>query len=183
MVAEATAFVLERLAKSLTDDGLARDTVEAVLPTSRDFLDLKARAQALQEFRAGDKWDDLVTVFTRPANLAKKLPDDEAAEAAAEPDGGVEPAQASTRSCSRWTPKRRCSRPTRGGGQGGAGVERRQYGEALTALAALRPAVDRYFDDVLVMAKEEDVKLNRLRQLAAIAALVRRVAALELIQA
>ena len=39
---EATAFVLERLAKTLTDDGLARDTVDAVLPTSRDFLDLRA---------------------------------------------------------------------------------------------------------------------------------------------
>jgi glycyl-tRNA synthetase beta chain len=58
-----------------------------------------------------------------------------------------------------------------------------KYGEALAALAALRPEVDRYFDDVLVMAKEEDVKFNRLRQLAAIAELVRSVASLELVQA
>ncbi len=43
VVPEATAFVLERLAKTLTDDGLARDTVDAVLPTSRDFLDLRLR--------------------------------------------------------------------------------------------------------------------------------------------
>jgi glycyl-tRNA synthetase beta subunit len=42
--------------------------------------------------------------------------------------------------------------------------------------------VDRYFDDVLVMAKEEPLRVNRLRQLAAIAALVRNVAYLELVQ-
>jgi glycyl-tRNA synthetase beta subunit len=42
--------------------------------------------------------------------------------------------------------------------------------------------VDRYFDDVLVMADDEAVRLNRLRQLAAIAATVRTVAYLDLIQ-
>ena len=63
VVPEATAFILERLAKALTDDGIARDTVDAVLPTSRDFLDLRARAEALQRFRSGPAWDDLVTVY------------------------------------------------------------------------------------------------------------------------
>ncbi len=44
-----------------------------------------------------------------------------------------------------------------------------RYEEALAVLAALRPHVDHYFDDVLVMAEEEAVRRNRLRQLAAIA--------------
>ncbi len=178
VVAEATAFVLERLAKSLTDDGLARDTVDAVLPTSRDFLDLKARAQALQEFRAGDQWEDLVTIFNRPANLAKKLPGDDAAEAAIKPDGGVHPklfqVEAEEALFAAYTAATAKVTPATAAGR---------YGEALTALAALRPAVDRYFDEVLVVAKEEEVKLNRMRQLAAIAGLVRKVAVLELIQA
>ena len=38
------------------------------------------RAQALHEFRSGAPWEDLVTVFTRPSNLAKKLPAEAAAE-------------------------------------------------------------------------------------------------------
>ncbi len=178
VIADATAFVLDRLAKALTDEGLARDTVEAVLPTSRDFLDLRARADALQKFRAGDKWEDLVTLFSRPANLAKKLPPEAEVEAAAKPSGGVEPElfrvdaektlfAAYTEAAAKLTPA----------------VAAGQYGEALAALAGLRPAVDSYFDDVLVMDKEEDVKLNRLRQLAAIARLVSGVAALELVQA
>jgi glycyl-tRNA synthetase len=178
VVTEGTAFILERLAKTLADEGLARDTVDAVLPTSRDFLDLKARAQALHKFRAGSKWDDLVTIFTRPANLAKKLPPEAEAEAVGKPDGGVDPAlfqvdaektlfTAYTDAAAKVTPA----------------VAAGKYGDALAALAALRSTVDRYFDDVLVMAKEEDVKLNRLRQLAAIARLVGSVAALELVQA
>jgi len=39
---------------------------------------------------------------------------------------------------------------------------------ALKAAAALRPAVDRYFDDVLVMDEDPAVRANRLAQLAAI---------------
>ena len=176
VIPEATAFVLERLAKTLTDEGVARDTVDAVLPTSRDFLDLRLRAQALHEFRAGERWEDLVTVFTRPSNLAKKLP----VEAAAAPDeaqGGVSPdlfqAEAEAALFAAW---RDAAAEVAGT------VEAQRYEQALTLLAGLRPAVDRYFDDVLVMAEDEAVRLNRLRQLAAVAATVRRVAWLELVQ-
>ena len=56
------------------------------------------------------------------------------------------------------------------------------YGDALAALAGLRPALDRYFDDVLVMAEDEAVRLNRLRQLRAVAETVRKVAHLDLLQ-
>jgi len=178
VLSEATAFILERLAKTMTDDGLARDTVEAVLPTSRDFLDLRARAQAVHEFRAGSEWEDLVTMFTRPANLARQLSPEAAAEAAGMPRGGVDPElfqdEAEKTLFSAWQETE---------AKAGPAVETGRYDEALAELARMRPAVDRYFDDVLVMAKEEDIRQNRLRQLAAIAALVRRVAHLELVQA
>ncbi|WP_250656072.1 glycine--tRNA ligase subunit beta [Alkalimarinus coralli] len=36
------------------------------------------------------------------------------------------------------------------------------YGEALQSLASLRPSIDRFFDDVMVMADDEAVKNNRL---------------------
>ncbi len=176
-VSEATSFIIERLAKSLGDGGLARDTVAAVLPTSRDFLDLRARAEALHGFRSGGRWEDLATVFTRPANLARQLPPDEAGEGSARPLGGVAPAlfhaEAESQLFAAWQ---------EAAGRVGAAIEEQRYGDALTALAALRPVVDSYFDDVLVMAEDEAVRLNRLRQLAAIAATVRSVAWLELVQ-
>ena len=176
-VPEATSFIMERLAKSLGDEGLARDTVSAVLPTSRDFLDLRARAQALHGFRSGERWEDLVTVFTRPANLARQLPLDEADVGAVRPLGGVTPAlfhaEVESELFADWQ---------EAAGKVGAAVVEQRYGDGLIALAALRPVVDRYFDDVLVMAEDEAVRLNRLRQLAAVAATVRSVAWLELVQ-
>ena len=146
------------------------------LPTSRDFLDLRLRAAALHEFRASAQWEDLVTVFTRPSNLAKKLPA-EAAAPAGDPQGGVVPAnfQADVEGAlfAAWQEAVAKVEPA---------VKEQRYGDALAALAALRPAVDRFFDDVLVMAEDEAVRFNRLRQLAAIAATVRTVAWLELVQ-
>jgi glycyl-tRNA synthetase beta chain len=47
-------------------------------------------------------------------------------------------------------------------------VTSRRYGEALTRLAALRPAVDAFFDKVLVMADDVRVRANRLALLAAL---------------
>lgn len=177
VVPEATAFVLERLAKAMTDAGIARDTVDAVLPTSRDFLDLRLRGMALHDFRSSAQWEDLVTVFTRPFNLAKKLPEEAAAQAADQPDFGVLPslfqADAEQALFDAWQDALAKLAPA---------VRTQRYGDALSTLAALRPAIDRYFDDVLVMAEDEAVRLNRLRQLAAIAAMVRAIACLELVQ-
>ena len=177
VVGQATAFILERLSRQLTDEGFSRDVVEAVLPTSREFLDLKDRATALQEFRSGPRWEDLVTAFTRPANLARQLSPEAAAEAASTPGWGILPtlfeAEAEEALYVAWQQARRRVEEA---------MSQRNYQEALAALADLRPAVDRYFDQVLVMVEQDDIRLNRLRQLAAIAGTVRQVAHLEVIQ-
>ena len=41
-------------------------------------------------------------------------------------------------------------------------LDERRYADALRALAALRAPVDKFFDDVLVMADDEALKNNRL---------------------
>ena len=176
VVPEATAFILERVAKTLTDDGIGRDIVDAVLPTSHDFLDLRARAEALARFRAGEAWEDLATVYTRPTNLAKKLPEGAAPEPG-EALGGVQPSlfqvEAERVLMGEWW---------QAAGEAGIAVEKRDYAKALATLAKLRPFLDKYFDDVLVMADDDAVRLNRLRQLAAIADSVKKVAYLEYVQ-
>ena len=47
---------------------------------------------------------------------------------------------------------------------------------ALMALATTRPAVDRFFDDVLVMADDPAVRANRLALLRGVAQTMNRVA-------
>jgi len=41
----------------------------------------------------------------------------------------------------------------------------RDYRRALEAISTLRPAVDRFFDKVLVMAEDREIRQNRLRLL------------------
>ncbi len=55
-------------------------------------------------------------------------------------------------------------------------VTARRYAEALTLLAALRPAVDAFFDHVLVMTEDVRVRANRLALLAALQRLFLHIA-------
>jgi glycyl-tRNA synthetase beta chain len=50
------------------------------------------------------------------------------------------------------------------------------YRHAFELLLSLRPTIDKFFDDVLVMAKEEDLRANRLRLLAYVRSLFGRLA-------
>ena len=50
------------------------------------------------------------------------------------------------------------------------------YASALKALATAKPVVDRYFDDVMVMADDAAVRANRLALLSGVAATMNRVA-------
>jgi glycyl-tRNA synthetase beta chain len=50
------------------------------------------------------------------------------------------------------------------------------YASALRALAAAKPVVDRFFDDVMVMADDPAVRANRLALLNRVAATMNRVA-------
>ena len=52
----------------------------------------------------------------------------------------------------------------------------RQYGAALEQIASLRPQVDAFFDAVMVMAPEEDLRGNRLALLARITGDFSRIA-------
>jgi len=53
---------------------------------------------------------------------------------------------------------------------------RRDYTGALLALATARPAVDRFFDDVMVMADDPAIRANRLALLRGVAHTMNRVA-------
>ncbi|MFA5700982.1 MAG: DALR anticodon-binding domain-containing protein, partial [Desulfuromonas sp.] len=52
-----------------------------------------------------------------------------------------------------------------------AAMRESKYLEALHAIATLRPAVDSFFNDVMVMAENEQVKTNRLALLTDVSSL------------
>jgi glycyl-tRNA synthetase beta chain len=170
VVGEAVDFIKERLAKFLVDNAIPRDAVEAVLATSDVFADVRRRAVSLDAFRSSDLWDDLVVVHTRPSNLARKLPEGDGAPTV---DASLFAAEAEEALHRAWVEADAAVEAATGQGD---------HLAALTALAGLRPVVDRFFDDVLVMADDEAVRLNRLRLLAVVSASVRRSAHLERLQ-
>ena len=61
-------------------------------------------------------------------------------------------------------------------GQAATAVARDDYGTALQAMATLRPAVDAFFDKVMVMAEDKALMQNRVRLLMDVAGLFDRVA-------
>lgn len=61
--------------------------------------------------------------------------------------------------------------------------EKRDYTAALTQLAALRPLVDAFFDQVMVMAEDAAVRANRLLLLSRLRSLFLQVADISLLQA
>lgn len=152
-IAEALlGFITDRLRPFFLDrdDALDVTTFDAVLarrPTS--LVDFANRLEAVQAFIALDEAESLAAANKRIANILKKadqdtgrsvqtkLLSDDAEKALFE---ALDTASEAVRPML---------------------VERR-YADALQALASLKAPVDRFFDEVLVMAEDDALKNNRL---------------------
>ncbi len=151
-------FFADRLRYYLRDvRGHKYDEVNAVLAASADEpLDAAERAQAISLVRPTPDFEPLATSFKRIKNILKQAGVEEhpAAPAAQESlleEGAEKELFAAFREVSPRVAKEK---------------QEGNYTLALTAIASLRPTVDRFFDDVLVMAKDEKVRKNRLAFLA-----------------
>jgi len=163
-------FLLDRLRGHYLDAGLAPDLFEAVaaLRPTRP-LDFDRRIRAVAAFRDLPEAASLAAANKRVHNILRQAE----TEATGTPDLDrlQEPAE-------RALAEALASHA--------AAVEpdlaRGDYHAALTELAGLRPAVDRFFDQVMVMADDPAVRANRLALLGQMAALFLRVADLSRLQ-
>ncbi|MFN2338733.1 MAG: DALR anticodon-binding domain-containing protein, partial [Gammaproteobacteria bacterium] len=163
-------YMMERLRGYYADSGIAIDTFDAVLarrPTRP--LDFQQRLRAVEEFRQLAESPSLAAANKRIRNILRKteeaIPDRIDAGLLRE-DAERELAQALD------------GLATSVGAQFDAG----QYTEGLRRLAALRAPVDRFFDEVMVMAEEPGLRANRLALLGSLEALFLRVADLSRLQ-
>lgn len=168
-------FFLDRLRFWLQDSGgFGADSADAVLAASDSVpVDVLARARALAEVRHTPDFEALAVSFKRIRNILEQSGMAESLDGAnldpALLEGGAEAAlHASLQSV-------------------GAKIAecnvKRDYATSLRAIATLRPALDRYFDDVLVMAEDEDVRRNRLVFLASMLRALSTIADFSLIDA
>jgi glycyl-tRNA synthetase beta chain len=155
-------FVLQRLRTVMLDRGMAYDTADAALGAeSDDPVDLMARAQALHELGSDPVMARLATGFARASRIL-----DQGAPAPEVDEGRVtEPAEVELLGA--W-------RAVAAEVEDAAGA--RRYGEALQALARLADPIDRFFDDVMVMVPDLEVRANRLALLRDVAGGFLRVA-------
>jgi len=159
--AEVVEFIRLRLVNMLTGQGFALDAVEAVLAAGfDDAVDAVARVEALAELKGRDDFEPLSVAFKRVVNIIK---------------GGVEAAIAPAlfeADCE----KALFAALQQAQGEVAALVANGDYAAALKAIALLRAPVDGFFDGVMVMAKDEAVKTNRLALLTGVAGLFQGIA-------
>jgi len=140
-------FLIERVKYYCSEiRGYAMDEVLAVLSAGADNLqDVLARLEAVKAVRASEDFEPLAASFKRMKNILD--------QAKFTPSGKVDEAlfeDASERAL--W----------KAFGEVAARVQGASYAEVLAGMATLRPAVDLFFEKVLVNAPDMAVRANRL---------------------
>ncbi|MHB8057115.1 MAG: glycine--tRNA ligase subunit beta [Desulfuromonadaceae bacterium] len=146
---------------NLLGNQFAVDAVDAAIAAGfDDLVDVKARITALAEFKTHPDFEPLAVAFKRVGNIIKagidtpvdpSLFQDTAERTLYEAIQEVKSSADELISSGAWL-------------------------EALTVIATLRGPVDIFFDKVMVMAEEQQVRSNRLALLTSIARLVGKVA-------
>lgn len=159
---EVLAFMRQRLRVLLMDEGCRHDVVDASLAVFPDRPAAAAeRARRLQEAIDTPAMAEVVRVYQRVANLARQ----------AEPGSRVDPA-----ACAHPSERTLLDAVEGVAPRVEEAARRGRVAEALKILAGLAPAVDGFFEDVLVMDPDPAVRRNRLALLAAVREVFDRVA-------
>ncbi len=160
--AEVLEFFRVRLRGALVELGLPADCVDAALTAGMDNVaDVVARAEAVSELRGRPDFEPLASAFKRVANILKG----ERAGDEPDPKRFAEDAERALWDAFREIRSRVDASLTAG-----------DYHGSLQVLAELKDPVDRFFDAVLVMDEDENVRRNRLALLGSINATFTRIA-------
>lgn len=153
----ALEFIAERAKYLLREKyGFAYDEVNAAMAAGADDLvDVRSRVMALQAIRHSRNFEPLAMAFRRIRKILEK------AGADGKRAGNVDTSLLRTEA-ERLLHGEARQLAERAGKHKRAG----EYREALEAISGLRPTVDRFFDDVLVMDKDDAIRKNRLALLA-----------------
>lgn len=160
---DITDFLYDRVRGYLKDKGYTTNEVEAVVSLRPDTLhDILGRMEAVRTFAALPEAEALAAANKRITNILRKN---------TEPVGTVNPALFQEEAEGALHAAIERVRPAVE-----AAFASGDFTAALRDLAQLRDAVDRFFNDVMVMAEDAQLRANRLALLASLHALANRVA-------
>jgi len=161
---ELTSFIYERLRGYLREQGYTANQIAAVVDDApADIHLVPARLAAVQSFEALPESSALAAANKRIVNILRKsLSEAAPAVDRSRLENGAEH--------DLWLAFQKLEPAV------DADCGRGDFASALKALATAKPAVDRFFDDVLVMADDPAIRANRLALLRGIATTMNRVA-------
>ncbi|MGH8177804.1 MAG: glycine--tRNA ligase subunit beta [Steroidobacter sp.] len=167
-VEDVWSYLMERLRSLYLEESAPRvittEMFDAVLATKpHSPLDIDLRLRALGSFLTLPASTSLASANKRIANILRKASGD--ISAAVDTDRLEHAAERQL--FEHVLSMERAVNPL---------VSRREYGQALTRLSSLRDDVDGFFDNVMVMAEDPDVRTNRLGLLTRLRGLFLQVA-------
>jgi glycyl-tRNA synthetase beta chain len=150
-------FILERARFILRDrDGFAYDEVNAVFRAgAEDLVDAQKRLVALKSIRKSKNFEPLAVSFKRVRKILEKAE-------LGKSEGRRVQAELFDHDAERelYAAMREAAARVQTAKRGG------RYQEALEIIAGLRKAIDRFFEEVMVMAEDERIRNNRLTLLS-----------------
>jgi len=166
---ELLAFFHDRLKVYLRDSGARHDLIDAILsPEDDDLLIVVRKVEALGAMLDTDAGANLFAGTKRALNI---LAAEEKKDGEGSFDGQIdkslltEPAERELANVLASV-----------AGHVDAHIAKEEYAEAFAVLSELRPAVDAFFDHVMVNAEDAAVRINRLRLLSSLRATTHKLA-------
>ncbi len=154
-------FFRQRLAGMLASEGLRSDVVDAALSVGFDDpLIAREKVRALDGLRTSEDYQPLITALKRAGNILPREFSGSVKKSMLKLDAEKALHEAFTEIKDRIKDK----------------TEKLDFRGALADIASLRKYVDAFFDTVMVMDKDPDVKNNRLALLAGITGLFSQIA-------
>lgn len=167
-ISEVLEFIVQRMRGVLLERGFSHDLIDAALAIpSYDITEVYSRIMALQELRQSDIFEDYMVVYNRCHNLSKKWEDD-----SVNADALVDESEINLHrsfNLIKYDVYR--------------SINERDYLSACKMMASLRPQVDEFFNAVMVMVEDKELKAARLGLLKSIANLCNFIADFSIIVA
>ncbi len=159
---EILDFIKGRFFHRQTAAGIPAGVVEAVQAAGfDDIVEANQRLEALNRFRHRDDFADLMTAFKRIVNITRK----EKESYRLDPDRLREKAEQELYRAAQVASEKIAAALAGG-----------DYDAALAAVAELKESVDTFFDEIMVMVDDPEIRQNRLALLQGIAADFRKIA-------
>jgi glycyl-tRNA synthetase beta chain len=157
------SFLQNRIIQLLADQGYAKDTITAVVDVSIDHVpNLWSRLEALESLKAKPDYEPLTVAFKRVVNILKKSGKQKGPERLGKVTENLfEHESESALFAAYQKVEKKVSEA----------MDKGLFEKALQDIATLRGPVDAFFDGVMVLAEDQNVRRNRMALLEHIATL------------